>query len=120
MNFISNSFQYCADLCRAELFPYGGVNNGDKCYCSHQINRKGSTTGCTKVCKGDLNSYCGAGNKMHAFQVYPKPYQNGIGMCYFSLSVIPSKHTLNQNDNGMCFDIETSCFVWWDIFVTVW
>ena len=72
-------FQNCVDTCRSLQFRYGGIVSGLYCYCSHQINKEGKTTGCTSSCTGDLNTYCGGSSRMSAFEVHPPPYQNGIG-----------------------------------------
>ncbi|KAM0339913.1 hypothetical protein ACHAPU_010745 [Fusarium lateritium] len=63
----------CVAFCQAGGYLYAGTEYAQECYCGNEISNGGSNitdiTQCSMQCKGDIFSYCGAGNKLSVWLI---------------------------------------------------
>ncbi|RGP81502.1 fungistatic metabolite [Fusarium longipes] len=63
----------CVAFCQAGGWAYAGTEYSQECYCGNDIANGGYNTTdisqCSMKCKGDVFSYCGAGNRLSVWKI---------------------------------------------------
>ncbi|KAK0545893.1 hypothetical protein OC845_004877 [Tilletia horrida] len=59
----------CVATCSSKGFAWAGLEYAQECYCGASIpaGTNTSVSGCTSVCKGSINEYCGAGSRLSLY-----------------------------------------------------
>ncbi|KAG8669333.1 hypothetical protein FPOAC1_008725 [Fusarium poae] len=71
----------CVAFCQAGGWTYAGTEYSQECYCGNDIGNGGYDTNdisqCSMKCKGDVFSYCGAGNRLSVWKIKPAEKPKG-------------------------------------------
>ncbi|KAM0281361.1 hypothetical protein ACHAO9_010732 [Fusarium lateritium] len=63
----------CVAFCQAGGWAYAGTEYSQECYCGNEIGNGGYNTTdisqCSMQCKGNIFSYCGAGNRLSVWKI---------------------------------------------------
>ncbi|KAL5608539.1 hypothetical protein FOBRF1_009036 [Fusarium oxysporum] len=63
----------CVAFCQAGGYKYAGTEYSQECYCGNDIVNGGSNitdiSQCSMQCKGNMFSYCGAGNRLSVWKI---------------------------------------------------
>jgi hypothetical protein len=65
----SQTVESCLNMCANSGFKFAGLKNGNTCVCgnSFDTSRVSSNYACNVACAGDLNSFCGAENRVAVY-----------------------------------------------------
>ncbi|KAJ4324077.1 hypothetical protein N0V84_004043 [Fusarium piperis] len=63
--------EMCVAFCQAGGYLYAGTEYSQECYCGNTINGDNipDISQCSMQCKGNIFSYCGAGNKLSVWKI---------------------------------------------------
>ncbi|KAF4975873.1 hypothetical protein FZEAL_7396 [Fusarium zealandicum] len=61
----------CVEFCQAGGYTYAGTEYSQECYCGNTINGDSlpDISQCSMQCRGNIFSYCGAGNRLSVWKV---------------------------------------------------
>ena len=95
-------YENCPDLCYNDGFKYWGLSQGNKCYCSLDVDLAEVSTQCTSLCPGRDTRICGGNGAANVFHIDYAYFPSGVRS--------PTKTATYNNPRGefylFCFLID--------------